>query len=129
MNAQLSIFSFLPDVSAAPALQTPAAEEGDTIEDRFARFNKANPQVYSALREMALTLKDQGIRHYGIAALFEVLRFSRAMQTGGDAYKLNNDYRALYARRLMEEEPELAGFFELRQRRGELETDMEATAA
>ncbi len=75
MNAQLSIFSFLPDVSAAPALYTPAAEEGDTIEDRFARFNKANPQVYSALREMALTLKDQGIRHYGIAALFLVGSF------------------------------------------------------
>lgn len=121
MTGQLSIFQFLPDLADTPALQTPAAEEGDTIEDRFARFHKANPHVYTNLRIMALSLKSKGIRHYGIAALFEVLRFSSMMQTDGDGFKLNNDYRALYARRLMEEEPELAGFFELRQRRAELE--------
>lgn len=32
----------------------------------------------------------------------------------GDEYKLNNDYRAFYARLLMANEPELAGFFETR---------------
>ena len=121
MNGQLSIFQFLPDLADNPALQTPTAEEGETIEERFTRFHEANPHVYKALRDMALSLKRRGIQHYGIAALFEVLRFSSMMQTAGDGFKLNNDYRALYARRLMEEEPELAGFFELRQRRAELE--------
>ena len=122
MTGQLSIFQFLPDLSNAPGLQQPAAEEGEGIEERFTRFHDANPHVYRALRDMALSLKRRGIEHYGIAALFEVLRFSRMIQTGGDAYKLNNDYRALYARRLMEEEPELVGFFEVRQRRAEPET-------
>jgi hypothetical protein len=38
--------------------------------------------------------------------------------TGG--YKLNNNYRALYARKIMEQEPDLDGLFEIRERTTEL---------
>ncbi len=34
-------------------------------------------------------------------------------------FRLNNDYRALYARQLMDNEPELDGFFETRTLRSE----------
>jgi hypothetical protein len=100
-----------------PPMVAPAYAKTDTIEQRFIAFHKANPAVYSALRSMALGIKRQGTARYGIAGLFEVLRWRYAMQTSGDPFKLNNNFRALYARLLMDNEPELADFFEVRERR------------
>ena len=51
-------------------------------------------------------------------ALFEFLRFSYALQTSGDSYKINNSYAPFYARLLMRNEQALAGFFNLRTRWG-----------
>lgn len=58
-----------------------------------------------------------GEARLSINMLFEVMRYHRKLQTAGDDYLLNNDYRALYARMLMEREPELAGLFETRRRK------------
>lgn len=85
-----------------------------TLPERFAEFHASNPHVYGHLRTLALGLRRRGHESGGIAQLFEVLRWQQAMQTVGDDFKLNNDYRAFYARMLMSEEPELAGFFEIR---------------
>jgi hypothetical protein len=68
---------------------------------------------------MALEMRRRGHRQYGIKALFEVLRFNHAMRTEGDIFKLNNNYTALYARLLMDNEPELDDFFETRRRTSE----------
>lgn len=108
-SAQLSLFDTRP-------LIDPDYHDGMSIEERFQAFHEANPHVYHALRKMALDLRRRGFRRYGIKALFEVLRFNHAIQTNGDAYKLNNNYTALYARLLMEREPHLRGFFETRKR-------------
>jgi hypothetical protein len=47
--------------------------------------------------------------------LFEVLRWRSGMRTGGDDFRLNNNYHALFARLIMQNEPDLAGLFELRE--------------
>jgi len=89
----------------------------DPIERAFWQFHHDHPEVYAELRLLALRLRDRGHGHYGIKALFEVVRFERAMlMTDDDSFKLNNNYSALYARLLMKEEPRLKGFFELRAR-------------
>lgn len=93
---------------------TPDLSGAATIADQFAAFHAANPGVYVALRRLALGLKGRGFRRYGIGGLFEQLRWTYALQTGGDVYKLNNNYRSHYARLLMDENPTLAGFFETR---------------
>lgn len=90
-----------------------------TIQERFEAFHSANPQVYFALRSLALRLVRNGVRKYGVKGLFERLRWEYAMQTQGESYKLCNDYSSRYARLLMEREPELAGFFEMRELRAE----------
>jgi len=49
--------------------------------------------------------------------LFGVVRYDHALRTDVDPaepFKLNNNYRAFYARKIMAEVPELAGFFEVR---------------
>jgi hypothetical protein len=91
---------------------------GISIEERFNSFHRANPQVYEALRELALHLAATGRRTFGMKALFEFLRFSYALQTSGDSYKINNSYAPFYARLLMRNEQALAGFFNLRTRWG-----------
>lgn len=85
-----------------------------SIRDKFHEFYYANPHVYWRLRELAVDLKHRGRDRYSINGLFEVLRWEHAMKTSGDTFKLNNNYRALYARALMNNEPELEGFFETR---------------
>lgn len=88
------------------------------IEERFQEFHETNPHVYEQLRNLALRLKRRGRTRYGMKGLFEVLRWQHAMETDDPEFKLNNNYTAHYARLLMEREPELAGFFEIRKSRG-----------
>lgn len=87
----------------------------DNIEIAFQAFHHANPVVYIRLRDLARAWKRHVGDQVGIATLYEQLRYQLAMEKTGD-YKLNNDYRALYARLLMENEPELANLFKLRER-------------
>ena len=84
------------------------------ITRKFWEFHLANPQVFKELMRLALDLKRKGVMKYGIGSLFEVIRWHRAMETNGSVFKLNNNYRALYARELMKYEPKLDGFFEIR---------------
>lgn len=96
----------------------------DRIERAFTRFHAKNPSVYTQLRDMALRLKRTGKSTYSISALFEVLRYERALQTiGDDGLKLNNNYRALYARMIARNEPELQEFFRMRLRRARYDPD------
>ena len=87
-----------------------------SLREQFVAFHRENPQVYTALRELALDLNDQGHGKWSINGLFEVLRWRHAMMVSDphSDFKLNNNYRAFYARLLMAQEPVLDGFFELR---------------
>ena len=89
---------------------------GHTIDGAFRLFHAANPHVYRLLKQLALQMRTSGRERYGIGGLFERLRWEYAIKTSGE-FKLNNNYRALYARKLMAEEPKLAGFFQTRTRK------------
>jgi len=100
----------------APLVQPVVSPEA-TIEERFEAFHAANPHVFDILRSVALQLRKRGIKHYGMKGIFEGLRWESTLRTSGEPWKLNNDYTSLYARKLMDEVPQLDGFFELRERR------------
>lgn len=99
----------------------PAPTKSLTISERFELFHAANPHIYEKLREFALQMRfarKKKRRKYGIKALFERVRWHYEFEVNSDEeFKLNNDFTALYARKLMEREPDLAGFFETRRRR------------
>ena len=110
MEVQQLSFDFLPLVHVPT--------KGRSITEGFEAFHKANPQVYRMLRDMALSEVRNGYRRGSMKMLYETLRFhSRADITSRDEYRLNNNYTALYSRMLMESDPRLEGFFELRKRR------------
>lgn len=98
MNAQLSMFE-------------------DTIADKFHAFHEANPHVYKSLVRLARRYKArQHSRKLGISMLFELLRWDHMMTTTGDAeFKLNNNFRAYYARLIMDAEDDLRGIFNVRE--------------
>lgn len=93
-----------------------ALHSDEPAADRFKAFHYANPWVMERLIEMALRLRARGIQHYGIAALWEVLRYDWTVRTDDptSTLKLNNDYKAFYAREIMRRHPELDGFFATR---------------
>ena len=88
----------------------------DKIELAFLRFHSDNPKVYEEVRDISLEISRSGKEFYGMKAVFEVVRYHRTIKTNDPSFKLNNNYTALYSRMLMEREPELAGFFKIRQR-------------
>lgn len=90
-----------------------------TIQERFEAFHEENPHVYTELLNLARQAHDRGRRKFSISMLFEVCRWNRMLQTTGKPFKLSNDYRSRYARKLMDENPDLDNLFNLR----ELTTD------
>jgi hypothetical protein len=87
------------------------------LERTFRNFHDKNPEVYAELVAHALKLKRAGRDVYGINSLIEVVRWHRNIQTRGDEFKINNNYAPFYSRLIMQKEPRLDGFFNLRKQR------------
>lgn len=102
----------------------PEADE-DWTPERVSRFEKMradwfkfkadHPEVGAELERLAMQLRARGFKRYSLKALFEVLRYHRAIDCRDGEFKLNNNFTAFYARELMARNPELEGFFELRE--------------
>jgi hypothetical protein len=84
---------------------------------RFEMFHADNPQVYAKLVELSRTAKRAGHERLGIRTLWERLRwFFKIEVRSDDDFKLNDHYTSYYSRLIMQREPDLAGFFEIRER-------------
>lgn len=89
-------------------------EEDNSLPARFDRFDAANPQVYEALVSLARSIRSKRPDStIGIGMLYEVLRWRCYMETDTEEpYRLSNDFRAFYARKIMRNEPDLGGIFQ-----------------
>lgn len=83
-----------------------------TIPERYATWKAVNPHVYPRLKDLAEQVKRAGSR-CGISMLYDRLRWDALVNTSGDRYKLNDNYKPFFAREL-NQEPSLSGFFRLR---------------
>jgi hypothetical protein len=99
----------------------PERRPGQSIQERFEAFHKANPWVYQALVTLARDLVSRGRNKLGIGMLWEVLRWQYFMQTVDPSsdFKLNDHYRSRYVRLISANVPELRGRFETRSLRSE----------
>ena len=86
-----------------------------SIQEAFEQFDRDHPEVYRYLVRLAFELLGKGWAHYGIGALWERMRWHFRVEQDDEDFKLNNNYRSRYARKMMAEYKELAGFFELRE--------------
>jgi hypothetical protein len=86
-----------------------------TEETAFDRFHGDNPRVYEVLVRLAREWVGRfGSHKLGIATLYERARWEISLATNDADFKLNNNFRAYYARLIMAQEPDLAGLFDLR---------------
>lgn len=86
-----------------------------TLQAKFERFDAKYPDVYAQLLDLARQWRAGGKGTWSINGMFEVLRWQRrALRLDADEpFRMNNNYRAFYARKLLQEEG-LAGMFEVR---------------
>ena len=89
-------------------------ETGESPDQRFEAFHRANPHIFRALLSMTIYAIRDGWTHGSMNLFFERLRWLWAVETKGDDYKLNNNFRAYYARLIMAYEPRARGFFRVR---------------
>jgi hypothetical protein len=92
----------------------------DKIMRDFLEFHNKHPNVYRELLRLTWEWKRATNRKLGITMLYEQLRWQ--WHTNADMrdkynLKLNNNYKALYAREIMKNHPELEGIFEIRERK------------
>jgi len=88
--------------------------EDSRLKMKFLQFHKDNPAVYVLLKKYTFIAINEGLKHYGIAAVFERMRWHVAFETTDYDFKLNNDYKAFYARKFHSDFPEHKGFFATR---------------
>ena len=87
---------------------------GLSMEEFFREWHAKNPHVLEAIVGCARELKEAGMKTCGIDLIFCRLRWIEAMRTRGDTFKLNDHWRAYYARLVMHRHEDLSGFFRLR---------------
>jgi len=81
--------------------------------ERFIEFHEAHPEIYEHYKKLADIAFSRGHTHFGIGNLTEVVRWDIRVKGGLD-FKINNSFRAYYARMLAAEFPEYRDWFELR---------------
>lgn len=81
------------------------------------RFDRENPHVYELLKRFAKQVKDRGRARFGIAAIYERVRWEVAIETNDGEFKLSNNHRAYYSRKLMAQYPDLEGLFQTKENR------------
>jgi hypothetical protein len=85
-----------------------------TVFAGYERWDDANPDFYRQFQRFTLELLGAGRTRVAAAWIFERIRWESLMKTQGEPFKLNNSYRAIYARRFMFDFPNHDGVFELR---------------
>ena len=79
-------------------------------------FHRENHDVWSLFVHFTQELIKRGFQNYSVNAIFERIRWE-CDSVGGDGkstFKLNNNYRAFYARRFHKMYPQHEGFFRTR---------------
>lgn len=82
--------------------------------EKFEQFDRQNPIIYDLIKRYVGEAIAAGRRRIGIAAIFERIRWHLSVETAGDEFKLNNNYRAFYARKFVRDYPQYAEIFETR---------------
>ncbi len=89
-----------------------------TIQERFEQFHSENPRLWEYYVKFALQMKRAGAKKGGIGMITERIRWYVFIETHGEeGFKISNDYRSRYARKLMQDVPELKDFFNVKELR------------
>jgi hypothetical protein len=87
----------------------------DEMRAAVIEFNRQHPLVWELFDRFTRSRIGIGFDHYSVNAIFERIRWETdEAKTGEAEFKLNNNYRAFYARAWMRLNPKYDGFFRTR---------------
>lgn len=75
------------------------------IEREFQEFDRKNPHVWAAVLRFAEEARASGRKRFGIKMIYERIRWFMNFETTDKPLKLNNNYTAHYARKLIAHDP------------------------
>lgn len=81
---------------------------------KFNNYHQENPQIWEAFKKYSFEAKQRGFKNYSAYSIFEIIRWHTDV-SARDKYKVNNNYRPDYARKMMEEFPDFKDFFRVRE--------------
>jgi hypothetical protein len=85
------------------------------LEKRFWAFHGVNPHVYALFNRFTMDVVASRRERFGVSPIIERIRWYTAIETRNDAFKINNNFRAYYARLWMRNNPEHDGLFSTRE--------------
>ena len=75
----------------------------------------ARPDTLQMFYNFSRAIRARGFTEFSADSIYQRMRWETAMEQGdGKGYKLNDHYRSRMARRVMDDDPSLRGFFETR---------------
>ena len=90
----------------------------DELQAEFDRYHQENPKVYEAFKRLTFQLINAGRENFSASAVVERIRWGVSIgEYGPDDFKINNNYRAFYARLFHVEHPQHDGFFRTRKQK------------
>jgi hypothetical protein len=100
-----------------PAPKPPAPKARATqILEAFTAFHKENPHVWQLFERFTFDVIGQGYENYSSAAIFERIRWHMEIEVKDADCKLNNNFRAYYARMFHARHTKHDSFFHIRKR-------------
>ena len=86
-----------------------------TIFEKYLEWDRANPEFYELFKRFTLQLLRAGRNNIGSALIMERIRWETMLRTSGEPFKVNNNYKSIYARRFMRDFPQHEGCFRIRE--------------
>jgi len=84
--------------------------------EKFNNFHRDNPSIYRYFKQYALGLIGKVHSRISSKLIIERIRYEVMIETT-EAFKINNNYTALYARLFIRDYPQYYNWFEFRQLR------------
>ena len=110
VSTQAQLFRPQPDLFGKPPKRRPA-----TLDESSKLWAFANEPVIQLFLKFALEAKVSGNKKFGIKAIAERCRWEHlVVKKEGAEWAINNNYMSRLARLLVQREPFLEGFFEMR---------------
>ncbi len=80
-------------------------------EAEAAEFDRKNPQVWELFKKLAFEAKRKQYDKFSARTIIHLIRWNTSTETGGEKYKINNNYSPYYAKKFVREFPQFEGFF------------------
>jgi hypothetical protein len=80
----------------------------------FQKYDEDNTEIWKMFVHLSKQTRAKGFNHYSAKGIFELIRWHTSVK-GNDYFKINNNYHADYARKMMRVHKEFEGFFRVRE--------------